>query len=717
MDLMFHRKDVSVTAGAGSGKSTVYQMVPSIVPGAIVLTITPTIELMEDQERELKLRGVSIVSLTSAALKADPEIWSQIDKGLFSIIFASPEIILAPRSPFWKQTLGGRSKEFYRRLACIAVDEAHLVWGSRNFKNEYRDIGHLRSYFPSVPILTLSETITKKDLDFVRRSLNLKAPVRLYKGSLDRPNITYSVAEIRKPGYQELDVFLPSVGGSSDIPKTMIFVDNIDEGVTITNYLRSKLSKLLNKDAREMIRCPHSQLTTGTRIKFISDFIQGSTRILICADGVSLGLNFRDVPRIGQWRSYEPLTFAALIQRFGQASPDTRGEAIAILFVESRHILPKALEDRTDFAGLNEAVRAGAEKAVHALVSRLPESDTQRRRERELTSYHRVDLAVLWFINTTGCRRRLILACSMRQAAFSMVCPPKCCDNCMYAEQTDKNMPIYDIHSITARQSMRYYESKEWEDREIFMEYNRLITKEFNGASEPSWEQYRNIEKALDDWAETTWPDDYMAALYFPRALRVKLTRAARRINSVDILRKEILPRYYLDTSFLGPHSNELVALLISLCAGTELTSKPPVIEWSLLQTQVHKDKSGAPRLPDHGYDQRLKEKAVKNIRATIAKSEEHKRIQAMIRRTDLEAKNLIKRLRGLSDTDSEQGSRNDSSEEDSESEEDFGYGEDSEEDCEKELSDESEEDSTGDYFGNDSEVDSALAALFDADK
>ncbi|MCJ1467000.1 ATP-dependent DNA helicase Q5 [Pseudocyphellaria aurata] len=714
-DLLFHRKDVAVTAGAGSGKSTVYQLVPSLAPGAIVLTFTPTIEFMEDQEKELKLRGVSVISLTSAALKADPEIWSQIDRGLFSVIFASPWVVLAPRSPFWTHTLAGRSGEFFRRLACIAIDEAHLVWGSRKFQNEYIVIDLLRSFFPSVPVLTLSETITKKDLDFVRRSLSLRAPVRLYKESLDRPNVTYSVAEIRKPGYQELDVFLPSPGGSSGIPKTMIFVDNIDEGVTITNYLRSKLSKLLNKDARDIITCPHPHLSTKTRTKFISKFIQGSTRILICADGVSVRLNFRDVQRIGQWRTYEPLTFAALIQRFGQATPDTRGEAIAILFVESRHILPKALEKRTDFAGLDTAVKPGAEKAVHALVSRLPESDTRKRRESGLTSYHRVDRAVLWFINTTGCRRRLILACSMRNAAFSTAQRSRCCDNCMYAEQTDKNTPIYDVLGITARQSMRYFESKEWEEQEVFMEYNRLITKKFNRASEPSWEQCQIIRNALDDWAETTWPND-MATLVFSQALRAKLTKAARRINSVDILRKEILPRYHLDTSILGPHSDELVALLMSLCAGTEVTSKPPVIEWSLSQTQLHNDTSGTPRLPDHGYDQRLKEKAVKSVKATIAKSEEQKRIQARIRRAVVVARFSTGRLLGLFDIDPDldfeafmefslptrswcQNQKDDSE-----------NGQDSEDDGEEEESgDDSEDDSTGDSFDHDSVNDEIL--------
>ena len=104
-----------------------------INPGAIVLTITPTIALMEDQERELKQRSVSALALTVAAVKTDPNIWKRLEQGEYSIIFASPEIVYAPQSHFWKQTVGRKGNEFYCRLACITLDEAHLIWRCREF--------------------------------------------------------------------------------------------------------------------------------------------------------------------------------------------------------------------------------------------------------------------------------------------------------------------------------------------------------------------------------------------------------------------------------------------------------------------------------------------------------------------------------------------------------------------------------------------------------
>ena len=53
--------------------------------------------------------------------------------------------------------------------------------------------------------------MTNNVLDYIPASLNLRLPVRFYKQSLDCPNITYSIAEIQKPKYKELDIFILSI--------------------------------------------------------------------------------------------------------------------------------------------------------------------------------------------------------------------------------------------------------------------------------------------------------------------------------------------------------------------------------------------------------------------------------------------------------------------------------------------------------------------------
>ncbi len=61
--------------------------------------------------------------------------------------------------------------------------------------------------------------------------------MRLYKESLDRINITYLVSEIKKPGFEELDFVMSPRSSAFSIPKTMIFVDNIDTAGDLELYL------------------------------------------------------------------------------------------------------------------------------------------------------------------------------------------------------------------------------------------------------------------------------------------------------------------------------------------------------------------------------------------------------------------------------------------------------------------------------------------------
>ena len=95
--------------------------------------------------------------------------------------------------------------------------------------------------------MTLSATITPNVLEYIRKSLHLQSPVQLYKRTLDRPNITFMIKEIKQRGFKKLEVLVPQVEGISDIPKTMIFVDKIEDGLKIVEYLRSLLPESIRK--------------------------------------------------------------------------------------------------------------------------------------------------------------------------------------------------------------------------------------------------------------------------------------------------------------------------------------------------------------------------------------------------------------------------------------------------------------------------------------
>ena len=72
----------------------------------------------------------------------------------------------------------------------------------------------------------------------------------------------------------------------------------------------------------------------------------------------------------------------------------------------------------------------------------------------------------------------------MQASAFTMSCPLETCDNCIYKGDRNGDVPVYDIYDITVRQFIRYFDSEDWENQEILVEYNRLIVPRTHQALE-----------------------------------------------------------------------------------------------------------------------------------------------------------------------------------------------------------------------------------------
>lgn len=116
--------------------------------------------------------------------------------------------------------------------------------------------------------MALSTTLTSNNLEYIRKSLNLRAPVRLCKRPLDRPNITYSVAPIKKKGgFSDLDFLVPAVSGKGEIKKTMIFVDSIGQEIAMAKYLRSLLPDSLKSEGKMIIQSFSSDLEPETKTR------------------------------------------------------------------------------------------------------------------------------------------------------------------------------------------------------------------------------------------------------------------------------------------------------------------------------------------------------------------------------------------------------------------------------------------------------------------
>ena len=85
----------------------------------------------------------------------------------------------------------------------------------------------------------------------------------------------------------------------------------------------------------------------------------------------------------------------SLDQKIGCKARSIRYTGIAIVFVESKHVLPNKILDDSDFAGLNSAVAPDGKKETNTIILHFYKSNTKIRQEKQLGFYHKVDPTML----------------------------------------------------------------------------------------------------------------------------------------------------------------------------------------------------------------------------------------------------------------------------------------------------------------------------------
>ena len=189
--------------------------------------------------------------------------------------------------------------------------------------------------------------------------------------------------------------------------------------------------------------------------------------------------------------------------------------AIALVLVKLQHCLSNGdnvLVD-TEFANTRQPVSVNNRPDVQNWIKTLYDKAGQRGTK---SAYYKLDPALLWFINTSGCCQRLILAYFMYNRAFQHLAPISCCDNYIYARVPPKTVPEFQIKKVTTRMSMMYYQTTEWEEICLEKEYGWRIINEVTRSNKTSNIQWLACEAALNNFASSTWPDDYTDKLMFP---------------------------------------------------------------------------------------------------------------------------------------------------------------------------------------------------------
>lgn len=129
-DYLLNGRDVFATLPTGSGKSVIFQVLPSLMKYAraggdydfpddpVVLIVCPLNALIHDQVSALRKKGLSAAIVGETA-----ETDSLVKKCMFSLVYSSPEALVG--SDQWMDAL--QQQPLRDNIVAIVVDEVHTV--------------------------------------------------------------------------------------------------------------------------------------------------------------------------------------------------------------------------------------------------------------------------------------------------------------------------------------------------------------------------------------------------------------------------------------------------------------------------------------------------------------------------------------------------------------------------------------------------------------
>lgn len=312
MRAVMKRRDALVVLPTGAGKSAIYQIPASLIPGPTVV-ISPLLALQQDQIASLnerqrpELRAVRISSNESPTQQA--EAITEIREGRAEFLFITPEQLSNPERMAEVAAL---------KPALVAIDEAHCIsaWG-HDFRPDYLALGHLIDGIGRPPVVALTATASPPVRDDIIARLRLRDPEVVVSG-LDRPNLFVEVAHCPTEDYRwrRLIALL-----SDDQRPGIIYVP--------TRRAAEELATRLT-DAGYPAQCYHGGMAAGARHELHEAFLADQVPIMVATSAFGMGI---DKPNIA-WVVHMALPDSpdSYFQEIGRAGRDGQPARVLLLW-------------------------------------------------------------------------------------------------------------------------------------------------------------------------------------------------------------------------------------------------------------------------------------------------------------------------------------------------------------------------------------------------
>jgi ATP-dependent DNA helicase RecQ len=315
IETLLDRGRLLLVAPTGGGKSLIYQLPASLLPGTS-LVISPLVSLMHDQVQALEARGVPATFL-AATLSAEEmrQRIARLRAGAFKLAYVAPERLAYP---------GFRALASELRAPLVAVDEAHCIseWG-HDFRPDYLAIGALVAELrpPRVLACTATATPIVRDEILVRLGLGPDTP-QLLRG-FARPNLALRARHVasRRERERQVDAQLAEALGGPGAGRG-------------TAIVYSPTRKAAEEEAGRLAASGwrtdayHAGRSGETRTRVQRAFSEGALEVVVATNAFGMGIDRADVRAVIHLSP--PGSIEAYYQEVGRAGRDG-AEAFGLL--------------------------------------------------------------------------------------------------------------------------------------------------------------------------------------------------------------------------------------------------------------------------------------------------------------------------------------------------------------------------------------------------